>query len=42
MGRGDRRTRQGKISNGSYGKVRPRKKKKPETTEQAPKASNAE
>ncbi len=28
MGKGDRRTRRGKIVNGSYGKYRPRKKKK--------------
>lgn len=28
MGKGDRRTRKGKISNGSYGKVRPRKSNK--------------
>jgi 30S ribosomal protein S31 len=28
MGKGDRRTRRGKIYNGSYGKKRPRKVKK--------------
>jgi 30S ribosomal protein S31 len=28
MGRGDRRTKKGKISNGSYGKARPKKEKK--------------
>lgn len=28
MGKGDRRTRRGKIYNGSYGKTRPRKEKK--------------
>jgi ribosomal small subunit protein bTHX len=28
MGRGDRRTKKGKISNRSYGKTRPRKEKK--------------
>ena len=28
MGKGDRRTRRGKIVKGTYGKSRPRKKKK--------------
>ncbi|HRD08510.1 MAG TPA: 30S ribosomal protein THX [Saprospiraceae bacterium] len=28
MGRGDKRSRKGKISQGSYGKARPRKAKK--------------
>jgi 30S ribosomal protein S31 len=28
MGKGDRRTRRGKLFRGSYGKKRPRKKKK--------------
>ncbi len=28
MGKGDRKTRRGKIWRGSYGKTRPRKKKK--------------
>ncbi len=28
MGKGDRRTRRGKIFRGSYGKTRPRKRKK--------------
>ncbi len=28
MGKGDRRTRRGKIWRGSYGKTRPKKKKK--------------
>ncbi|HMS97993.1 MAG: 30S ribosomal protein THX [Saprospiraceae bacterium] len=28
MGRGDRRSRRGKISSGSYGKARPHKAKK--------------
>jgi 30S ribosomal protein S31 len=28
MGRGDKRTKRGKISNRSYGKSRPRKEKK--------------
>ncbi|HGY10487.1 MAG TPA: 30S ribosomal protein THX [Oceanithermus profundus] len=27
MGRGDRKTRKGKIAKGTYGKYRPRKKK---------------
>ncbi|NEO34731.1 MAG: 30S ribosomal protein THX [Symploca sp. SIO3C6] len=40
MGRGDRRTRQGKVKNGSYGKVRPRKRKK-STAEQAVKDEKA-
>lgn len=31
MGKGDRRTRRGKIYNGSYGKTRPGKKKKKKT-----------
>lgn len=43
MGKGDRRTKRGKIFRGTYGKWRPRKKKKnkvaqaakPETTENA-------
>jgi 30S ribosomal protein S31 len=29
MGKGDKRTRRGKIYRGSYGKTRPRRKKKP-------------
>jgi 30S ribosomal protein S31 len=29
MGRGDKRTRRGKIFKGSYGKKRPKKKTKP-------------
>lgn len=29
MGRGDKRTRKGKISRGTYGKTRKKKKKKP-------------
>ncbi|MBI3067549.1 MAG: 30S ribosomal protein THX [Betaproteobacteria bacterium] len=28
MGKGDRRTRRGKLFRGSYGKTRPRKKKR--------------
>ncbi len=28
MGKGDRKTRRGKIVNGSYGKARPKKSKK--------------
>ncbi|NOX88260.1 MAG: 30S ribosomal protein THX [Calditrichaeota bacterium] len=30
MGKGDRRTRRGKIFRGSYGKTRPRKRKRKE------------
>ena len=30
MGKGDRKTKRGKISMGSYGKRRPAEKKKPE------------
>lgn len=37
MGRGDKRTKRGKISMGSFGKVRPARVAKPTTTE-APKA----
>jgi 30S ribosomal protein S31 len=29
MGKGDKRSRRGKIYRGSYGKTRPRRKKKP-------------
>ncbi|RMG82301.1 MAG: 30S ribosomal protein THX [Bacteroidetes bacterium] len=32
MGKGDRRTRRGKIFRGSYGKTRPRKRKNKEQT----------
>ncbi len=32
MGRGDKRTRKGKISRGSYGKTRPRKRNLPKRT----------
>jgi 30S ribosomal protein S31 len=38
MGKGDLRSRRGKIYNGSYGKKRPHRTKKKET---APKASGA-
>lgn len=31
MGKGDRKTRRGKIWRGTYGKYRPRKKKKKES-----------
>lgn len=34
MGKGDKRTRRGKIFAGSYGKVRPRKTKKAENTQE--------
>jgi len=33
MGKGDRRTKKGKIIKGSYGVSRPKKKKKPVVTE---------
>lgn len=36
MGKGDRRTRRGKIYNGSYGKRRPGRKKTGETGQSAP------
>ena len=32
MGKGDVRSRRGKIFNHSYGKKRPRRRKKPQTT----------
>ena len=35
MGRGDKRSRKGKISVGSYGKTRPKRKKKAATTQSA-------
>lgn len=35
MGKGDLRTRRGKIANGSFGKHRPRKSKKPTTKVEA-------
>ncbi len=35
MGKGDRRTRRGKIFRGSYGKTRPRKRKKKAQQNQA-------
>ncbi len=34
MGKGDKRTRRGKIFAGSYGKVRPRKTKKAANTQE--------
>jgi 30S ribosomal protein S31 len=36
MGRGDARTRKGKIFKGSYGKSRPHKVKKPQGARSAP------
>ena len=39
MGRGDRRTRRGKISRKSYGKHRPKKKNEKKATPPAPAAS---
>lgn len=45
MGKGDKKTRRGKINSGSYGKTRPKKgsksfvvSEKTEVTEKAPKA----
>ncbi|RKT00911.1 30S ribosomal protein THX [Chryseobacterium defluvii] len=45
MGKGDKKTRRGKINSGSYGKTRPKKSsksvvisEKPEVAEKAPKA----
>ncbi len=38
MGKGDQRTKRGKITIGSYGKTRPRKKTKPETAKEEVKA----
>jgi 30S ribosomal protein S31 len=37
MGKGDKRTRRGKIFAGSYGKTRPKGKKKPNTNAAAEK-----
>lgn len=34
MGKGDRRTKRGKIFRGTFGKTRPRKKKKIKLTQQ--------
>jgi 30S ribosomal protein S31 len=39
MGKGDKRTRRGKIYRGSYGKNRPRRKKKPAAKTEEPKAA---
>ena len=39
MGRGDKRTRKGKIFKGSYGKSRPHKVKKKDASSSAAKAS---
>jgi ribosomal small subunit protein bTHX len=36
MGKGDLRTRRGKIYNGSYGKTRPHRSPKKNVTEQKP------
>ena len=36
MGRGDKRTKKGKIAMGSFGKIRPAKVAKKATTEKAP------
>lgn len=40
MGRGDKRTTKGKISNGSFGKKRPRKSNKVVVTPNTTKATN--
>ncbi len=37
MGKGDRRTRRGKIFKGSYGKTRPRKRKQKKATQSSEK-----
>lgn len=42
MGRGDRRTRKGKIFAGSFGNARPAREKKSEVTEQATAVVSAE
>lgn len=36
MGKGDKRSRKGKIFKGSYGNVRPRKAKKAKATKKTP------
>ncbi len=36
MGKGDKKSRKGKITKGSYGKTRPRKEKKPAFVKSAP------
>jgi len=41
MGRGDKKTRKGKISSGSYGVLRPHNKKKSVAVEEKPKAKKA-
>ena len=38
MGKGDKRTRRGKIYRGSYGKTRPRRKKRPAAKSEESKA----
>ena len=40
MGKGDKRTRRGKISNGSFGKSRPKGKKNDEATTKETKSEN--
>lgn len=37
MGKGDKKTKKGKISNGSYGARRPKKKRTATTPEKTPK-----
>lgn len=41
MGKGDRRTKRGKINRGSYGKSRPRKEKKSSTTKNQEQSTTA-
>ncbi len=42
MGKGDRRTKRGKIFRGTFGKTRPRKKKKTKVTQQVTKSEQTE
>lgn len=42
MGKGDRRTKRGKIFRGTFGKTRPRKKKKNKVTQEATKSEQTE
>ncbi|GEM_PF-2355685 len=42
MGKGDQRTRKGKIVAGSFGKTRPRKNKKKAVTTETPKETKSE
>jgi 30S ribosomal protein S31 len=42
MGRGDIKTKRGKISSGSFGKARPAKQEKPAATAKAPATEKTE